>query len=479
MENLIGRHQQIKELDDIYNSGRSEFVVVYGRRRIGKTYLVREHFKNKFAFYHTALSPAELSAEKLTEKQLVAFCTSLKNYGAVFDEEPEDWFGAFHELRNLVESHPKNKRLVLFIDEMPWLDTKGSGFLTAFEGFWNGYADGKHNLMLIVCGSATTWIADRLINNHGGLYGRLTRQIYLEPFSLGECEEFYKTRGITLSRYDQATLYMAIGGIPYYMSYVQKGLSVAQNLDRMFFAKSAALKDEFNRLCASQFLVNEKYKSVLRALSTKRMGYTRKEIAKLAKIPFGGGLTEVLNALEVSNFIMSYTFFEGSKREVYYKLTDLFTLFWMHFLDGHRSFKTDYFASIVQSAKMKSWQGFAFEELCFVHRDQIAKALGIGGVSKNFLPWRYKGDEYCDGAQADMVIDRADNVVNFCEMKFYAGEFAVTKEYDAELRHKIQTFLDKSKSKKTLVMTLVTTYGLKYNMYFSDFQYTVTLDDLF
>ena len=479
MVKVIGREQQISELDRIFDSGKSEFVVVYGRRRIGKTFLVREHFKDKFIFYHTALSPIELEQAKLANSQLVAFCSSLRNYGAEFDIEPRDWFEAFDELRKLVERQPSNKRIVIFIDELPWLDTKGSGFITAFEHFWNGFADGCHNLMLIVCGSATTWISDKLINNYGGLYNRVTRQIFLEPFTLKECEEYYQSAGLSFSRYDQALFYMAHGGVPYYMSYLQNGLSVAQNLDNMFFSKKAALKDEFNRLCTSQFLEKEKYKLVLKLLSTKRMGFTRREIAQKTKLSFGGGLSQILKALEVSGFVMPYTFFEGSKREVYYKLTDLFTLFWMHFIEGRTTQKPDYFLTMLQSPKMKTWQGFAFEELCFAHRRQITNALGISGIDTNFLPWRFAGDKDTDGAQIDMLIDRADNVVNVCEIKFCANEFAISKEYDANLRHKIQTFIEKSKSKKTANMVLITTFGLKQGLYSSRFQRVITLNDLF
>lgn len=479
MDRIISRKQQIRELTDIYNSGKSEFVVVYGRRRIGKTFLVREMFRDKFAFYHTALSPIELDQAKLTENQLIAFCTTLKNYGAEYERQPQNWFEAFDELRKVVKKHSAKKRVVVFIDEMPWLDTKDSGFITAFENFWNGFGDGCHNLMLIVCGSATTWISDKLINNYGGLYNRLTHQIYLEPFTLGECEEYYKSLGISMSRYDQTLCYMALGGIPYYMSQLKKGCSVAQNLDNLFFKSNAIFRDEFNRLCASQFIENDKYKSVLKLLSTKRLGFTRKEISDKTKIPFGGGLTEILKALEVSDFIMSYTFFEGSKRNVYYKLTDLFTLFWMHFLGGEVRVKSNLFQTLQQNAAIKSWQGFAFEELCFVHRDKIAKALGINGINTNFLPWRYIGDSENDGAQVDMLIDRADNMIDLCEMKFYGEEFAVSKDYDAVLRHKLQTFLDRSKTKKSVNMVLITTFGLKQNMYFSRFQRTVVLDDLF
>ena len=479
MDTFFGRKQEISELNDIYNSGRSEFVVVCGRRRIGKTSLIRKCFKNKISFCHTALSPEEYSSAQLAEMQLVAFATSLKNFGANLDYDPKNWLDAFHELRRLVSTFPKNKRCVIFFDEMPWLDTKDSDFMVGLESFWNGFADGMHNIMLVITGSTTTWMKEKLLHNCGGLYGRVTQRFFLEPFTLGECEEYYKSRGISFSRYDQAVLYMATGGIPYYVSCVEKELSVAQNLDQMFFSKYPLLKDEFDRVCASHGFDGEKFKLVMKTLSGNFLGFTRKEIAELSKVPFGGGLSEVLGALEESEFVRSYTFLEGSRREVYYRLTDLFTLFWMHFLYDRTRFKPDYFVSLVGSKKVREWQDIAFKNICFEHREQIAKALGISGIFNRFLPWQFKGDEYYESAQVDMAIDRADNIVCFCEMKFCDGEFEVSEDYDMELRHKQQTFIDHSKSKKGLNMVLITTFGVQNNMYYSNFQHTVILDELF
>jgi len=464
-------------LEDIYNSGKSEFVVVYGRRRVGKTFLVRELFRDRLAFYHTALSPIELDKAQLTDFQIATFVNTLKEYGADVDEDPVNWQEAFSLLKKYIKTLPTDRRQVVFIDEMPWLDTKGSGFITAFEHFWNSFGDGCHNLMLIVCGSATTWVSDKLLNNYGGLYNRITRQICLEPFSLGECEQYYQNMGLAMSRYDQLQCYMAIGGIPYYMSYVPKGQSVSQILNTLFFNKNARLRNEFDRLCASQFLEKESYKSILRLLSTKRKGYTRREIATLCKLPYGGTLSEMIKALEVSDFVMPYTYFGGSRRDVYYKLTDLFTLFWMNFMTG--TIKAGFWTDKDNAQAIKSWQGFAFEEVCFNHRMQIAKALGINGVSLDFSTWREDNNEETSGGQVDMVIDRGDNIIDLCEMKFYNTEFVIDKETDDRLRRRQQSFVDHTKTRRTIHQVLITTYGLDRNEYATRFQNVVTMDDLF
>ena len=332
MNAIIGRKQEQKELEKVYNSNKAEFVVVYGRRRVGKTYLVREYFNGEFDFYHTALSPVELQGDNLMEKQLQSFYFSLKRYGAEVEEKPRDWFEAFEMLIALLSSKGKDKRLVVFIDELPWMDTPRSGFVTALEHFWNGWAAGQKNVMLIVCGSATSWISDVLIQSKGGLYGRTTHEIHISPFTLGECEEYMKSEGIVMDRYDQLQCYMIMGGVPYYLSYLNKGESLTQNIDRLFFQKDAKLRDEFDRLYASLFTNPEKYIKIIKLLAEKRVGYTRDEISKETGISLGGGLTTMLKALEASDFIMHYTYYKHSAREVYYKLTDLYTLFYLYFI---------------------------------------------------------------------------------------------------------------------------------------------------
>lgn len=478
MATIIGRKREQEELYRLAHSGKAEFVVVYGRRRVGKTYLVREYFDNHFDFYHTGLSPIELDGERLMEKQLQSFYHSLKRYGSDASHQPADWIEAFEMLITLLEKKERGRRLTVFIDEMPWMDTPRSGFITALEHFWNGWAAGQSHIMLIACGSATSWISDKLIQNKGGLYGRTTYEIHLAPFTLGECEAYFKSENIIMDRYDQLQCYMVMGGIPYYLSYLNKGYSLAQNIDRLFFHKEGKLRHEFERLYASLFTSPENYIKVVRLLASRREGYTRSEIAQATGIPYGGGLTNILKSLEVSDFITTYNYYKHPSREVYYKLTDLYTLFYLHFVDKKAVTNPNFWQDNLLSPSLNAWRGITFEEVCFVHRDKIKAALGIGSVQTDVSPWRSRTTEG-EGAQINMLIDRADRIINVCEMKFTASDFLIDRKYDAELRRKLDVFVTETHQRKALHTTLVTTYGLVPNEYSSRIQRIITMDALF
>lgn len=357
------------------------------------------------------------------------------------------------------------------------MDTPRSGFLTAFEHFWNGWGAHQDNLMLIVCGSATSWISDKLINNKGGLYNSVTNEIKLKPFTLAESEEYYKSNGIVMSRYDQLQCYMAIGGIPFYMSLLKRGVSLAQNIDMLFFEQTAKLKQEFSRLYGSLFTNYEECEKIIRLLATKRQGYTRKEITEKTGLPDGGGLSASLRALEVSDFISSYVKYGQSRRTVYYRLIDSFSMFYLSFVEGRRTSDENFWQSNIRSHELMAWRGFSFETLCFYHIRQIKHALGISGVYTETTPWSSKLKK--DGAQIDMLIDRADNIINICEMKFSEDDFTVTSSYNRQLRHKMTVFCEETKCRKTLHLTLVTTYGLTFNEYSGNFPKVITMDDLF
>lgn len=479
MANIIGRKREIAELEKLYHSQKAEFVVVYGRRRIGKTFLVRNLFEGKISFLHTALSPSEFEEDKLIDYQLRAFYVSLQNQGADMDQMPRDWFEAFQCLQNLIaRKHERNdRRLLVFIDELPWMDIKGSGFVTAFEHFWNNWASAQDYLMLVVCGSATTWINDKLLNNYGGLYGRITAEILLRPFTLKECEQYFESQNVVMNRYDQVQCYMIMGGIPYYLSFINPGLSLAQNIDALFFSKNGRLRLEFDRLINSLYSTPYSYAMVLKLLSTKREGFTRKEIADATRLPYGGALSTVLKGLEASSFIESYLHYNGSKRKIHYKLIDNFVLFYMTFVDGKKGVDPTFWTDSQLQPSIQAWRGFSFEGVCFSHIESIKRALGITGVRTNQAPWRSKESD--PAVQIDLVIDRADRVINLCEMKFSINDFEVTKKYDAELRNKVATFIEETKCRKSIYITLVTTYGLKRNIYSGFFQNVITMDDLF
>ena len=261
MSSIIGRDKEIKELVELYNSDKSEFVAVYGRRRVGKTFLIDEALKGKITFRHAGLSPVDEEGKKNSLKdQLKHFYFSLQMQGMKKSKCPSSWMEAFFMLSQLLEAKDNGKRQVVFLDELPWMDTPRSGFITAFEGFWNTWGCHRDNLMLVVCGSANSWMLDNLVNSHGGLYGRTTYEVKLSPFKLGECEQFLKKKGIRMSRYDIVQSYMVLGGIPYYLGYMKKGLSLAQNIDLLFFEKDAKLRNEYDRLFASVFSNPEQIK---------------------------------------------------------------------------------------------------------------------------------------------------------------------------------------------------------------------------
>ena len=478
MEKLVGRQHEIAELEQLYNSGRPEFVVVYGRRRVGKTFLIRNLFATRMAFSHAALSPVEFEPPQLSQNQLLAFHTSLVNHGAIDDNLPANWFEAFDRLRDFLVKRRTlyDGRQVVFIDELPWMDVKGSGFVTALEHFWNNWASAQNDIMLIVCGSATSWMNDNLLNNYGGLYGRITAEFKLAPFSLKECEAYYQSRGIVMNRYDQVQCYMAVGGIPYYMSLLKSGLSLSQNLDNLFFGHNGRLRLEFDRLFNSLFSSPEPYVKVVKLLSGKREGYTRLEISERTKIPYGGGLSQILKGLEVSDFIQSYLRYQGSKREVHFRLTDHFVLFYLTFVSGHTEHGETFWSDNCLLPSLNAWRGFAFESVCFTHIEAIKNALGVRMVKSSHSPWHSKGSKPW---QIDLVIERADRVINLCEMKFSNKEYEITKQYEEELRNKVAAFIDETKCRMSVHPTLVTTFGLVKNAYSGFIQNVITLDDLF
>lgn len=468
---MIGRTKEIEELNRLYESDESEFVAVYGRRRVGKTYLVRETFSDRFAFHHTGLPNAT------KHQQLVHFKESLAAAGARV-KTPRNWFEAFHVLREVV-ARSAFRRKVVFIDELPWMDTAKSDFLMALETFWNEWASARKDIVLIVCGSAAAWMVKNLFRNRGGLHNRVTARICLQPFTLGECEMFATDRGLGMSRADIAECYMALGGIPYYWRYLARGMSLAQNLDRLCFAVDAPLKGEFDELYSSLFRDAISYKKVVAALAKKKIGMTRLELIETLDISTTGRLSESLKTLEASGFIRSYRSYGAKKKNAIYQLTDPFTLFHFRFLETP-STDEHFWSSTLSSPAQAAWRGLAFERLCLLHLPQVRRALGVGSIHVEAYGWSFKGDEtYPDGVQIDLVLERADNVINICEMKYSANAFAIDKTYDSVLCRKIATFAGVTGTRKAIHLTLVTANGLLRNQYSAKVQSEVVLSDLF
>ena len=482
---LIGREQEIAALNDLYQSGQAELVALYGRRRVGKTFLIDETFAGRISFRHAGLSPVdeahtdESRRKSRMKEQLRHFHRSLAEQGLRDAEVPESWLDAFYLLEDLLKQEADGiKRLLVFIDEIQWLDTPRAGFMTGLEAFWNGWACHRHDIMLIVCGSSSSWVLDKLVNNHGGLYDRVTYQMCLAPFSLRECELYLESNGVALSRYDIVQTYMMLGGIPYYLRYLKRGMSFAQAADALFFERGARLRGEFDRLFSSLFSNPEVMKLIVTSLSEKSRGLTRQELIQSSGIADSGELSKQLRALEAGSFIMSYASFGSGKRQKRYKLADPFCIFWLRFVRGSEGKSTSW-VNMSDSGSVNAWRGLAFENACWNHIAQLKKALGISGVSTSESLWSKRGGEEGRGAQIDLIIERRDNVVNMCEMKFTSDVFAVDKDYHLTLVRRREMLRELIPKKAAIHSTLVTTYGLKYNAYSGDFVSTITVDDLF
>ncbi|MBQ8094840.1 MAG: AAA family ATPase [Clostridia bacterium] len=482
---ITGREKEQKKLRNLYESGRAEFVAVYGRRRVGKTYLIDEVFRSEITFRHAGLSPIGIDIENASKKshmkeQLRHFHQSLMMQGMEGCEPPESWLDAFYMLeRFLMVRDDKKGRLLIFLDEIQWLDTPKAGFMTGLEAFWNSWACYRHNVMLVVCGSSTSWIMDKLVNNHGGLYGRLTCEIELQPFNLYECEQFFISKGLSLSRYDIAQTYMMLGGIPYYLNYFEKSLSVSQNIQSLFFDKGAPLKNEFDRLFSSLFTDPDIMKAIVVALNSKNRGLTRRELLDKTGFTDSGLFSKQLKALESGSFIIKYDSYGNGKRNSFYKVSDPFCIFYLRFVSDNSSRTKKEWLSVAGSQSVVIWNGLAFENLCFNHINQIKAALGISGVSTDESLWSKKGTDDEEGTQIDLIIERKDNVVNMCEAKFYSDEFVADKDCHFALARRERLLREIVPKKASIHNTLITTFGLKPVGYFSDFVNTITLDDLF
>lgn len=470
MNPLIGRKEELKKLKSYLNSRKSEFVAIYGRRRVGKTFLVRKAYNNEFSFQLTGLANVSM------EHQLGQFHAALLKSASIVGWEPKlaaDWFVAFRQLTEFLEKLPEGKKKVLFLDELPWLDTHNSKFLSGLEHFWNSWASARNDIVLIVCGSAASWMLNNLINNRGGLHNRITDRIKLVPFTLMEAEAFLVEKNAVYNRYQTLLLYMAFGGIPFYLDFINPEKSAMQNINDLCFQQDAPFRYEFKNLYASLFNKHERHIAIIEALATKGKGLTRNEVIKSTKLSDGGGLTRILKELEESNFIRRYKAFGKKRKEGLYQLVDLYSLFYLKVIKNTDEDDVDFWLNIIETPAFFTWSGFAFEMVCLHHVSQIKKALGISGVQTSIATWQ------SPEAQIDLMIDRRDQVINLCEMKFSIHPFVIDKKYAGTLRNKVGSFRQGTNTKKALFLTFVTTYGIAQNKYSGLVRNSLEMDVLF
>lgn len=469
---MIGRTAEKARLLKYAESEESEFVAIYGRRRVGKTYLIRQTFQSRFSFQHTGI------ARGRTKEQLGAFGDSLREWGSDFKGSPNDWFEAFNLLKDVIMKSSQ-KRKVVFLDELSYLDTKGSRFVPALEHFWNGWASARDDILLIVCGSATSWIINKVIKDKGGLHNRVTGRISLQPFTLKECEDYVASRGIAMTRYQIAETYMVLGGIPFYWRHLEPDLSADQNIDDLFFARANKLEGEFDELYASLFRKPEPYLKIVMALGRRKSGLSRDEIVAQTGMGSCGNLTRYLRELEECGFIRKSLAFGKKAKCALYQLIDNFTLFHLTFVGENKTNDCCFWSRSSDSQFRVVWEGLAFERLCLQHVREIKIALGISGVVSNDCSWHIARTAEHDGAQVDLLIDRRDGVINLCEMKFASAEYEIKDAEDRRARARKELFKETTGTRKAVHLTYVTTYGLKRNKHSGIVQSEVTLDDLF
>ncbi len=471
-QKIIGREKELEQLQRILISDKAELVAVYGRRRIGKTFLIKEFFNEKFDFYATGI----FNGKK--QDELNAFCYMLQQKSKKPLPKAKTWMDAFSLLLNYLQGLRK-KHLIVFLDELPWFDAPQGQFLKAFEWFWNSWGSTQNNLKLIVCGSATTWMTDKFINGRGGLYNRTTERIYLAPFNLHDSEALLKHNGIDWGRSMILDAFMIFGGVPLYLNMLKKHLSLDANIDEMFFREGAPLRDEYDFLFRSLFKDSEYYMRIIDAISKKNMGVSRNDIVADAKVSNNGILTTALKNLISCDFIRKYNGFGKKERDALYQLTDLSILFYKRFVEKYNGKDERHWSNTIDNPSRRSWSGIAFEQVCLLHIPQIKQALGISGVQTDVSSWRYMGNEYTAGTQIDMLIARRDKTINLCEMKYSAYEYEITAKYNKELSERMATFRQVTKTRNSIHTTLITPWGLKLNAHSNCINQTITLEHLF
>jgi len=483
---IIGRGEEKKLLEDAYKSKKSAFIAVYGRRRIGKTFLIRTFFiLKKCNFFHvTGIQEGHM------QDQIDEFCKAIEAtfyHSQIQLKAPDSWTKAFELLTNTIKQQTtKNKKIVLFFDELPWLATQKSGFVQALDYYWNRFWSNMPNLKLVVCGSAASWMIKNILHHTGGLHNRVTTRIVLDPFNLVDTRAYLKARGFTYNEQQILEIYMIMGGIPFYLDFLKKNLSVSQNIDHLCFNKKGPLVDEFGILYASLFQHYESHGEIIRILALKKRGVERTELLSKCKLSSDGGtFNKRLKELEASGFIVSFTPYGFKKRGTYLRIVDEYTLFYLAWIAPALSTinKIDkanrYWIEQSQTPSFKSWSGYAFEAVCFKHIEHIRKALGIN-ASALIGNWQHipKKGSLEDGAQIDLLFDRSDGIITVCEIKYSNEPYRLTKQEAQALLKKITVFKKRVHTNKQVVTALITVRPIQETMYSEEIiSGKVTLED--
>ena len=459
---MVGRREQIETLKGCLSANRSSFVAITGRRRVGKTFLVDEVFKQNICLRITGIQNAD------QKTQIANFTQKLMEYSKIpVVTPPKNWQQVFFLLKAYLNGLPTDVKQVIFLDELPWMATARSSFVQILAHIWNDYLSKHKHFILVICGSATSWISKKIVNDKGGLHNRLSHVVHLKPFNLSETKEFLKSKGIQMTNDALAEIYMTMGGIPFYLDSIKKGDSVSSTLDSMCFSEGGLLKYEYDNLYKALFENPENHEAIVSALATSKSGLTRKEITQKSKVGEGGPYTRTMDELLISGFVSEQTPFGKKKQGAVYRLTDEFSLFYHKFIKGNKKAAKGYWATVYDTQAYKIWCGYAFEVLCFRHLPEIKQKLGISGVYMETGSYVHRGDQTSEGFQIDLILDRKDKAINLCECKFYQSEVKVDKVYAEKLLKRKALFRLATKTRKTIFTTFITNYPHLQNDYAS------------
>ncbi|NCI47251.1 AAA family ATPase [Sediminibacterium soli] len=476
MEKFVGRSAERKIMESALVSNRAELIAIYGRRRVGKTFLVRSVYQKQLVFEYTGLHNG------MMQEQLENFSRSLAKAMKVPVDlaTPANWPAAFGLLERILGPIVKKRRVVLFFDEFPWINSPRSNFLKSFDHFWNTWASKHANITVVICGSAASWMIRNIVKTKGGLHNRVTVRMNLAPFTLLETEQYLRSRSVKLDRYQLLQLYMVMGGIPQYLSNIVRGESATMAIDRTCFTKHGYLTDEFSSLYSSLFDESANHIAIVRQLAKISRGQTRTEIIEGAGLSSGGRITEAIIELEESGFIQRFIPFGKTANDVVYRLSDEYSLFYLKYLDRKAATGKGSWLRLSKTPSWASWSGYAFESVCLKHLDQIMAGLGIADTLVKPSVWRHASDKGKTGAQIDLLLDRDDHTISVCEIKFSTEEYTITSRYADDLARRREVFAEVSKTKKAIFLTMVTTYGVKRNPYYNKLiQSELTMQDLF
>lgn len=484
---IIGRVKEIITLREAFESKRPEFIAIYGRRRIGKTYLINNFFSNQDCLYFHMVG----TQNDRMSAQLEHFTKELSR--VFYNDEPiqnaKSWGEAFERLNKAIDLRyrAQQQKVVIFFDELPWIATPKSKFLESLEYVWNRFWGDLPYIKLIICGSSASWIIKKIIHNKGGLYNRVTKTIILRPFLLNETKEYLESLECRYKPHQILEIYMALGGVPFYLKEIKKGSSAMQNINNICFRPDGLLFNEFNDIFKSLYNNAEEYIEIIRVAAKTRCGISRAELESKCKLSKkGGSFTDKLKSLEDAGFILSFLPFNHSHRGIFYKVIDEYSLFYLYWIEQeHKTLlkieaDNNYWQNKYKTPAWHSWSGYAFESVCYKHLSNIRIVLDIPYDSQAST-WQYIAKNSVEnGAQIDLLFDRKDNVFTLCEIKYTDEPFVITKEYARNLLNKEDVFIKQTKTTKQIFIALISASGLKDNTNSeSIINGVVTAEDLF